>query len=222
MRDRGYPIKRAEKSMNLKTAIIDISRELFLEQGYRDTTIRQIMGKAGINFGSLYHFFHDKEDILLHVALQTYNEFIQYVDSITEDEPDPAVKYALTRALEFKVIEKHDRIAELYLETYSSWKITQMMLPVNIKRNKLFFQKYNKKLTEQDYYMKTLALRSMRMGFISERVHSGAGYFETRCPFLIETALALFHVPKQNITKAISKAMDEVKKGSITIHGITL
>jgi hypothetical protein len=132
------------------------------------------------------------------------------------------VKYALTRALEFKVIEDYDRVAELYLETYSSWRITQMMLPVNVQRNKLFFHKYNKNLTEHDYYMKTLALRSMRMGFISERVHSGAGNFKTRCPFLIETALSLFHVPKQTINKAINKAMDEVKKGTITIHGITI
>jgi AcrR family transcriptional regulator len=216
------PMNRAEKSMNLKAAIIEISRELFLEQGYRNTTIRQIMARAGINFGSLYHFFHDKEDILLHISRQTYEEFILYVDGITRDEPDSAVKYALTRALEFKAIEGNDRVAELYLETYSSWKSTQVMLPVNVERNKLLFHQYNKGFTGQDYYLRTLALRSMRLGFISERVHSGPGMFDTRCPFLIETALTLFNVPEMNIRKAVGRAMDEVKKGSITIHGVTI
>lgn len=96
------------------------------------------------------------------------------------------------------------------------------MLPVNIQRNKLFFQKYNRKLTEQDLYLKTLALRSMRMGFISECVHTGAGNFDTRCPFLIETALSLFNVPKQNIDNAVRTAMDVVNKGSITMHGIII
>ena len=62
---------------------------------------------------------------------------------------------------------------------------SQVQLPINIQRNKLFFQRYNKKFTEQYYYNRTLALRGMRLIFITERVHSGAGNYKTRCPFLI-------------------------------------
>jgi len=48
-----------------KRRIIRISRRLFLEQGYDKTSVRQILNKSGLSTGSLYHFFKNKEEILL-------------------------------------------------------------------------------------------------------------------------------------------------------------
>jgi AcrR family transcriptional regulator len=215
-------MRRAEKRIEIKKKIMDVSLELFLSQGYKGTTIRQIIEKADINIGTLYHFFRDKEDINVHIAQETYDKFIDYADHIVENEKDYILRYALTRALEFKAIEKYDRVAELYLETYSSWRITQMVLPVNIARSKLFFHQYNRGLSEQDYLNKTLALRGMRLMFISERVYNGPGSYETNCPFLIETALTLYNVPKKNIEKAITKAMKIVSEDLAIVYGITI
>jgi AcrR family transcriptional regulator len=215
----AFEMNREEKSQDLVKTIIDVTRELFLSQGYRKTTIRQIIDKVGINTGSLYHYFKDKEDIFLHITRQTYNDFITYVDSMTEGD-DVSVKYALTRALEFKLVEDYDRIAELYLEAYSSWRIGGMVQPINMKRNKDFFHQYNPDFTEEDYHNRTLAMRGMRLIFISERVHSGPGKFDSWCPFLIETALNVFNVPKQNIDNAIAKAMEMVKSDKCIINPI--
>ncbi len=44
---------------------------LFLEKGYNSTSIADILGKAGANSGSLYHFFPGKQDVLIAV-LDTY------------------------------------------------------------------------------------------------------------------------------------------------------
>ena len=63
--ERCCSMKRIEKSNNIKNKIIEVSRRLFVNQGYQKTTIRQIIEEAGINTGTLYHFFRDKEDIFL-------------------------------------------------------------------------------------------------------------------------------------------------------------
>lgn len=208
-------MRRAEKSELVKKKIIDITLELFMAQGYKDTTIRQISEKAGINIGTLYHFFRDKEDILLHITQKTYGELLDFADELTENEKDSALQYTLTRALELKAVEKYDRIAELYLESYSSWRIRQMVLPLNIQRNKFFFHQYNPTFSEQDYSNRTMALSGIRYIFISDRVHKGPGNFETTCPFVIETSLSLFNVPQKTIEKAITKAMQRLRKKSI-------
>lgn len=40
---------------------------LFWEKGYGSTSIADILGRAGVNAGSLYHFFPAKQDLLLAV-----------------------------------------------------------------------------------------------------------------------------------------------------------
>ncbi len=127
--ERCCSMKRIEKSNNIKNKIIEVSRRLFVGQGYQKTTIRQIIEEAGINTGTLYHFFRDKEDIFLRGSEQTDIELVALVESLTKNEKDYVLKYAVYMALEFKMVEKSDKIAELYLESYSSWRMTQMVIP---------------------------------------------------------------------------------------------
>ena len=56
---------RKANSDAVRNNIIKISRRLFLEQGYENTTVRQVLKKARLSTGSLYHFFKNKEEILL-------------------------------------------------------------------------------------------------------------------------------------------------------------
>lgn len=50
---------QARKDLVYKTAI-----DLFLSQGYRATTMRQISETSGVSIGSIYHFYENKESIL--------------------------------------------------------------------------------------------------------------------------------------------------------------
>lgn len=121
-----------------------------------------------------------------------------------------------------KFVEKYDSVAELYYEAYNSWRITQIMLDMNTRRNIEFFHKYNKGFTENDYYIRTLALRGMRLSFISERFFSKKLVFESKCPFLIETGLLMFNVPPGRIKSAIEKAMNTAKEDSFTFRGFRI
>jgi AcrR family transcriptional regulator len=51
--------------------IIEAAMHLFWEKGYGSTSVADILGRAGVNSGSLYHFFPGKQDVLVAV-LDTY------------------------------------------------------------------------------------------------------------------------------------------------------
>lgn len=55
--------------------LVGAALELFWEKGYGSTSIADILGRAGANAGSLYHFFPTKQDLLLEV-LDTYHRGI--------------------------------------------------------------------------------------------------------------------------------------------------
>ena len=50
-----------------RARIVDAARHLFWEKGYGSTSIADILGRAEVNAGSLYHFFPAKQDLLLAV-----------------------------------------------------------------------------------------------------------------------------------------------------------
>ena len=47
--------------------IIEAAMHLFWEKGYGSTSIADILARAGVNSGSLYHFFPGKQDLLIAV-----------------------------------------------------------------------------------------------------------------------------------------------------------
>ena len=56
-------MQREEKSERSRRAVLDAALQLFAHQGYRGTTVRDIVEKAGVSTGNLYHHFPDKESI---------------------------------------------------------------------------------------------------------------------------------------------------------------
>ena len=56
--------------------ILEAAMRLFYEQGYNATGIATILREAGVNSGSLYHFFPSKEALLREV-LETYLDMLE-------------------------------------------------------------------------------------------------------------------------------------------------
>lgn len=64
--------KYPEQTVNL---IIDVSLKLFLEKGYENTSIQDIIDNlGGLSKGAIYHHFKSKEDILVAVHDKLANE----------------------------------------------------------------------------------------------------------------------------------------------------
>ena len=58
-----------------RTRIVGAAMELFWEKGYGSTSIADILARASVNSGSLYHFFPGKQDLLVAV-LEAYRDGI--------------------------------------------------------------------------------------------------------------------------------------------------
>ena len=65
-----------KSASDTRQKIIDTARDLFHEQGYHATGMATILRLAGVNSGSLYHFFSSKGD-LLEAVLDSYIEGLQ-------------------------------------------------------------------------------------------------------------------------------------------------
>ena len=53
-----------KSSIPTKNHILAVSAKLLLEQGYRDTTMKQIANMAGVSVSSMQNFFRNKEGLI--------------------------------------------------------------------------------------------------------------------------------------------------------------
>jgi TetR/AcrR family transcriptional repressor of nem operon len=83
-------IDQSTMQPDTRDKLVQAARELFWEQGYTATGIAQILKKATVNSGSLYHFFPTKEHLLLGVLeWYTANLYTMVIDPVTSEISDP-------------------------------------------------------------------------------------------------------------------------------------
>jgi AcrR family transcriptional regulator len=73
--------KKAEQSEVTQAALLRAARELFAERGYAGTATEEIVVRAGVTRGALYHQFRDKEDLFRAVYAQIEAEFTEKISA---------------------------------------------------------------------------------------------------------------------------------------------
>ena len=72
------------KMTKVRKKLLDTALELFLDQGYENTTVNEIIKKSKTSKGSFYHHFRGKEELLFCVAYkfdEVYNDWLKPEDS---------------------------------------------------------------------------------------------------------------------------------------------
>jgi len=69
------------KKTRVKSKLIDTAWNLFLEKGYEQTTVDQIITESGTSKGSFYHHFKGKEDLLFALAYKFDDEYEIWLES---------------------------------------------------------------------------------------------------------------------------------------------
>src|SRR5947199_5300433 len=83
------PVSRPA-GVRTKLRIRAAASELFFEQGYAATSMRQIADGAGVRVGSVYNHFTNKEDLLFRIAYETMEEMIAGAVDAVGDAADDA------------------------------------------------------------------------------------------------------------------------------------
>ncbi|EKN62627.1 TetR family transcriptional regulator [Neobacillus bataviensis LMG 21833] len=98
------------RSIITRNKIIKASHFIFSREGFRNTTVKQIMEQANIGYGTFYGHFKGKDDLFIVLMEDVMNKFFEIANTpffpITRDE---AKEIILTQVLNFLQIAETER-----------------------------------------------------------------------------------------------------------------
>ncbi|MEX2238988.1 MAG: TetR/AcrR family transcriptional regulator [Dehalococcoidia bacterium] len=81
--------KKSLQSESTRRELLEVARGLFTERGYADTPLEEIVQRAGVTRGALYHHFKDKEDLFRAVHVDVAGGVHSRVIAAIQAAPDP-------------------------------------------------------------------------------------------------------------------------------------
>jgi AcrR family transcriptional regulator len=88
--DDGHAGLRAEHVADTRRALLATARQLFAEKGFRATRTEEIVQRAGLTRGALYHHFRDKEDLFRAVFDEVSADVVRLLHRRSADPPASA------------------------------------------------------------------------------------------------------------------------------------
>ncbi len=76
--------RRAVEQELTKDIILDVARDLFVSQGYRNVSMRNIAGELGYSHGSLYYHFREKAELFYALVVEDFGLLIRKQKQLLE------------------------------------------------------------------------------------------------------------------------------------------
>jgi AcrR family transcriptional regulator len=116
--------ERARRSEATREKLLRTARRLFARRGYSDVGTEEIVRRAGVTRGALYHHFRDKRDLFRAVFVAVENELIERIaaEALSQPEPMEQLRRGWTLFLDAALEPEVQRIALIDAPAVLGWQ----------------------------------------------------------------------------------------------------
>ena len=134
-------------SLPSKKRILTVCVRLFLEQGYKKTTVSEIVHKAEVSNSSFQNIFRAKDGVLTELAAFMFENQFAMARSTAGRQLPPVCVYAVETAIQMTLTELNENLREIYLEAYTQKEASEHILRETAKELFGIFGPYQPELT---------------------------------------------------------------------------
>ena len=102
-----------------KRRILIVCVQMFIEKGFKATTMLDIIREADVSSGTFQNIFHTKDGVLQTLIEFMFSNQFGMARGVCENIPDPVAVYAAETALQLAITELNENLREIYVETYT-------------------------------------------------------------------------------------------------------
>ena len=189
-------------SSETKRKILTVCVRLFLEQGYKNTSVSQIVDEAGVARGSYLNLFPTKDRILLELTETMFGGQFGVARSIADSKLPPVYAYAVETAIQMTLTELNENLREIYIEAYTQKEACEYIQRETAKELYQIFGSYQPELTERDFYELEIGSAGIMRGYMAHPCDAELT-LEKKLRLFFTMSLRAYNVPEEEIGRVI-------------------
>ena len=215
--------KRYQRMEQTRAQVLRYAVELFLEQGYQETTLDQIAQRIDRTKGAVLRAYPDKESILYALVTHMFRVQFSAVRSLLGEKADPLLVYCVETAMQLHICELGEPLRDLYTSAYTLPTTSDFIYRSTAQELRLIFGKYLPDAAESDFYELDLVSGGVMRGLMARKCDM---YFtiEKKITLFLQCALKIYDVPAQERETVIPQvlAMDLAAMARRTVENTVL
>ena len=183
--------------------ILSVCVRLFLEQGYKHTSVTQIVEEAGIARGSYQNQFPTKDAILMELVKTMFGRQFSMAWAVTGEHLSPIYTYAVETAIQLTLTELNENLREIYIEAYSLPNTAEYIHLKTAEKLKEIFSPYLPDHSDNDFYELEIGTAGLIRNYMSKKC-------DIRFPLsrklerFLTCSMRIFKVPEAEIQDAVA------------------
>ena len=181
--------------MATKQRILTVCVRLFLEQGYKETTITQITEEAKVTRGSFQNLFPTKDAVLMELVETLFSGQFGAARTITGGGLPPVYAYAAETAIQLTLTELNENLREIYLEAYTLPDTAEYIHLHTTAELKEIFGANFPGYSDSDFYEMEIGTAGLMRGYMARKcdIHFP---LERKLARFLTASMRVFKVPE--------------------------
>lgn len=189
--------------LQTKKRILQACVRLFLENGYRQTTMQQILKEAQVSSSSFQNLFRSKDGVLLELVEFMFENQFRIARTVTGAELPPVYVYAVETALQIALTELNENLREIYLEVYTQQRPLAYIQQATAGELYQIFGPYQPGLTAQDFYELEFGSAGLMRGYMANPC-TAEFTLERKLNKFVMLALRGYRVPEEEVQQVLA------------------
>ena len=204
------PIARRYDSEDAKRRILSACVRLFIEKGYREAKMAEIIACADVSPSKFHNIFHSKDGVLEELTEFMFDNQFSLARRIMGEEASPVLVYAFETAIQMTLTELNENLREIYVEAYTQPKQVELINQKTATELYHMFGSYLPGYSESDFYELEIGTSGIMRGYMARPCDK---YFtlNKKLERFITMTLQAYRIPETEI----AEALDYVAKADI-------
>ena len=189
-------------SSETKRKILTVCVRLFLEQGYKTTSVSQIVDEAGVARGSYLNLFPTKDRVLLDLTDTMFGGQFGMARSIADIKLPPVYAYAVETAIQLTLTELNENLREIYIEAYSLPETSEYIYLHTTAELKQIFSANFPDYSDSDFYEMEIGTAGLMRNYMARKcdIHFP---LERKLSRFLTAAMRVYRVPEDELEQAV-------------------
>ena len=182
---------------------------LFLEKGYKRTTVAEIVQKADVSNSTFQNIFRAKDGVLTELVEFMFSNQFAMARTTAGAQLPPVYVYAAETAIQMTLTELNENLREIYIEAYTHEEAAEYIHRQTARELHRIFGTYQPDLTVEDFYACEFGSAGLMRGYMARECDR---YFplEKKLDAFLTMSLRGYKVPEEEIgqVRAFISGMD--------------